>query len=140
MNKNHPLSGQKAVRLGQLQHEKWIDHGPETGLFFGQLEQACQQANVNRQPNIAHFVPSFDLLKSMVRLGKGIAFIPASLDLRQEPDLLSMPIISADGRPFRRVVIRHVLIHKSEQPKPLVQALSGLVKLKVATMYLPKAE
>ncbi|WP_420146598.1 LysR family transcriptional regulator [Spirosoma sp.] len=50
------------------------------------------------------------------------------LDLQQEPNLLSMPILNADGTPFKEIGIRHVLIHKSEQPKPLVQALSGLVK------------
>ena len=64
----------------------------------------------------------------MVRSGKGIAFIPASLDLKQEPDLVSIPITNEDGTPFKEIVIRHVLIHKSEQPSPLVQALSGLLK------------
>ena len=65
----------------------------------------------------------------MVRLGKGIAFIPAALDLQQEPNLLSMPILNSDGTPFKQVVIQHVLIHKSEQPTPLTQALAGLVKM-----------
>ena len=128
MNRNHPLSGQQAVRLEQVQHEKWIDHGPDTGLYFAQLEDACRQAGFHRQRNIAHYVPSFDLLKSMVRLGRGISFIPVTLDLRQEPDLQAMPIINADGTPFKQVVIRHILIHKAEHPKPLVQALSGIVK------------
>lgn len=128
MNRQHLLSSQQVVRLDQLHTEKWVDHGPETGLFFGQLEEACQQAGFDRKSSIVHFVPSFDLLKSMVRLGKGIAFIPASLDLRTDPDLLSMPIVNTDGTPFKQVVIRHVLVHRSEQTKPLVQALSGLVK------------
>ncbi|GAB3936211.1 LysR family transcriptional regulator [Larkinella terrae] len=128
METGHPLARQKAVRLSELQHEKWIDHGPDTGLYFDQLEEACRQANFHRQRNIAHFVPSFDLLKSMVRLGKGIAFIPATLDLRQEPNLKAMPIVNLDGTPFKQVVIRHVLIHRAEQPKPLVLALSGIVR------------
>ena len=128
MNRNHALAAQQAVRLEQLQHEKWIDHGREAGVFFGQIEEVCQQANFNRESNIVQIVPSFDLLKSMVRLSRGIAFIPASLDLRQEPELLSMPIINASGTPFKQIVIQHVLIHKSEQPNPLAQALAGLVK------------
>ncbi len=128
MNRNHPLATQMAVKLESLQQEKWIDHGREAGLFFGQIEEICRQANVNRESNIVQVVPSFDLLKSMVRLGKGIAFIPASLDLRQEPSLLSMPLINADGTPFKQIVIQHVLIHKSERPTPLTQALAGLVK------------
>lgn len=134
MNRNHPLATEKAVRLEQLQNEKWVDHGPEAGLFFGQLEEICRQANFNRESNIVQLVPSFDLLKSMVRLGKGIAFIPASLDLQQEPNLLSMPILNADGTPFKQIVIRHVLIHKSEQPTPLAQALAGLVKSQMAIL------
>jgi DNA-binding transcriptional LysR family regulator len=109
-----------------LQAERWIDHGPYAGLYFGQLEEACQQAGFTRQNNIVHYVPSFDLLKSMVRLGKGMAFIPVSLDLRLETDLLAMPIINADRTAFKQVVIQHVLIHKAEHAKPLVQALSGL--------------
>ena len=129
LNKDHPLTAHKAVMLAQLHQEKWIDHGPEAGLFFGQIEEACQQAGFDRKSHIVHFVPSFDLLKSMVRLGKGIAFIPASLDLRTDPDLRSMPIINADGTSFKQVVIRHVLVHRSDLTKPLVQALSGLVKL-----------
>ncbi|GAB2575885.1 LysR family transcriptional regulator [Spirosoma areae] len=137
MNRDHPLATQQAVRLEQLQHEKWIDHGREAGLFFGQIEEICRQANVNRESNIVQIVPSFDLLKSMVRLGKGIAFIPASLDLQQEPHLLSMPILNADGTPFKQIVIQHVLIHKSDQPAPLAQALSELVKLQVSTTYTP---
>lgn len=40
----------------------------------------------------------------MVRLGKGIAFIPASLDLQQEPNLLSMPILNNNGTPFEQVL------------------------------------
>ena len=130
MNRDHPLANHTSVRLEQLQHEKWIDHGPEAGLFFGQIEAICRQANFNRESNIVQVVPSFDLLKSMVRRGKGLAFIPASLDLHQEPNLLSMPIINTDGTPFKQIVIQHVLIHKAEQPSPLVQAIAGLVRLK----------
>ena len=129
LNRKHYLAGQKALTLAQLKKEKWIDHGPEAGLFYGQLEEVCRQAGFNRESNIAQYVPSFDLLKSMVRSEKGIAFIPASLDLKQEPNLVSMPIINADGTPFKEIVIRHVLIHKSEQPSPLVHALSGLLRL-----------
>ncbi|GAB3949804.1 hypothetical protein GCM10028805_26740 [Spirosoma harenae] len=61
----------------------------------------------------------------MVRLGKGSAFIPATLDLQKEPDLRAMPILNADETPFKQVVIRHVLIHKAEQPKPLVKSPFG---------------
>lgn len=129
MNREHQLASQKAVMLAQLKKEKWIDHGPEAGLFYNQREEVCRLAGFHRESNIAHYVPSFDLLKSMVRTGKGIAFIPASLDLKQESNLVSMPIINADGTPFKEIVIKHVLIHKSEQPSPLVQALSGLLKL-----------
>ncbi len=129
MNQNHSLASQKGVLLEQIQHEKWIDVGREAGVFFGQAEEICRLANINRTSNIVQHVPSFDLLKSMVRLGKGIAFIPANLNLQQEPNLLSMPILNADGTPFKKVVIQHVLIHKSEHPTPLVKALSGLVKL-----------
>ncbi len=126
MNQNHPLAAQKAVKLAQLQAEKWIDHGREAGLFFGQIEELCRQANVNRESNIVQVVPSFDLLKSMVRLGKGIAFIPASLDLSQEPALLSMPIINADGTPFKQIIIEHVLIHRTNQPNPLIRKMAAL--------------
>ncbi|WAC13032.1 LysR substrate-binding domain-containing protein [Dyadobacter pollutisoli] len=131
MNRQHHLADQKAVQLTDLKKEKWIDHGPEAGLFYAQLEEVCRAAGFHRESNIAHYVPSFDLLKSMVRTGKGIAFIPASLDLKKESDLVSMPIINADGTPFKEIVIRHVLIHKSEQSSPLVQALSGLLKLQI---------
>lgn len=131
MNRGHPLATQKGIRLEQLHDQKWIDVGRETGVFFGQAEEICRRANVDRAPNIVQHVPSFELLKSMVRLGKGIAFIPASLDLRQEPELLSKPILHADDTLFDEVVIQHILVHKSEQPKPLVQALSGFVKLSV---------
>ncbi len=72
-------------------------------------------------------VPSFDLLKSMVQLGKGIAFMPASLDLSQEPTLLSMPIVNEDDTPFREIIIEHVLIHRADQPNPLVRELAGLL-------------
>ena len=126
MNRNHPLASQQAVKLAQLQQEKWIDHGREAGLFFGQIEELCRQANVNRESNIVQVVPSFDLLKSMIRLGKGIAFIPASLDLSQEPTLLSMPILNADSTPFKQIIIEHVLIRRTNQPNPLVRKMAAL--------------
>ncbi|QHV93885.1 LysR family transcriptional regulator [Spirosoma endbachense] len=129
MNRNHPLATQKGVLLEQIQHEKWIDVGQVAGVFFMQAEEICRLANINRSSNIVQQVPSFDLLKSMVRLGKGIAFIPAALDLSQEPSLLSMPILNADGTPFKQVVIQHILIHKSDHPTPLVQSLAGLIKM-----------
>lgn len=128
MNRNNVLATKGAVTLEELKYEKWIDHGPEAGLFYSQLEEVCRKAGFHREINIVQYVPSFDLLKSMVRVGKGIAFIPASLDLMQEPDLMSIPIINADGTPFKEIVIRHVLIHKSEHSSPLVQALSGLLR------------
>lgn len=128
MNKTHLLAHHPAIQLAWLRHEKWVDHGPDIGLFFEQLEAACQEAQVERQKNIVQIVPSFDLLKSMVRLGKGVAFVPASLDVGQEPDLITMPIVNPDDSPFRQVLIRHVLIHQTAQPTPLVQALAGLVK------------
>ncbi len=131
MNRQHKLAHNKAVMLAQLNDEKWIDHGPEAGLFYTQLEEVCRNAGFHRESNIAHYVPSFDLLKSMVRSGKGIAFIPASLDLMQESNLVSMPIVNADGTPFKEIVIRHVLVHRSEQSSPLVQALSGLIKSQI---------
>jgi DNA-binding transcriptional LysR family regulator len=126
MNRTHPLAGQPAVKLAQLREEKWIDHGREAGLFFGQIEAICQAASVNRESNIVQVVPSFDLLKSMVRLGKGIAFIPASLDLSQEPTLLSVPIVNEDDTLFKQLIIEHVLIHRTDQPNPLVRELAGL--------------
>ena len=131
MNREHDLADQKAVKLTDLAKERWIDHGPEAGLFYGQLEEVCRNAGFHRESNIAQYVPSFELLKSMVRSGKGIAFIPASLDLKQETNLISMPIVNSDGTSFKEIVITHVLIHKSEQPSPLVQALSGLLKSQV---------
>ena len=126
MSRNHPLAAQPAVKVAQLRQEKWIDHGREAGLFFGQIEEICRQANVDRESNIVQVVPSFDLLKSMVRMGKGIAFIPASLDLSQEPALLSMPIINEDDTPFKQLIIEHVLIHRIDQPNPLVRELAAL--------------
>ena len=131
MNREHHLAGQKAVMLEQLKAERWIDHGPEAGLFYSQLEDVCLKAGFHRESNITQYVPSFDLLKSMVRSGKGIAFIPAALDLKQEINLVSMPIVNTDGTPFKEIVIRHVLIHRSEQPSPLIQALNGLLKLQI---------
>ncbi|MCF2501300.1 MULTISPECIES: LysR family transcriptional regulator [Dyadobacter] len=138
MNRNNLLAGRKAVRLAELKNEKWIDHGPEAGLFFGHLEEVCRSAGFHRESNIAHYVPSFELLKSMVRLDKGIAFIPASLDLQHDPSLISVPIANADGTPFKEIVIQHVLIYKTEPCTPLVQALGGLVKIQVQqTLELP---
>jgi len=132
MNRDHPMATQMGIRLEQLHDQKWVDVGREAGVFFGQAEEICRQAAVNRAPNIVQHVPSFELLKSMVRLGKGIAFIPASMDLQQEPNLLSMPILNNDGTPFRKIIIQHVLIHKIDQATPIVQALSGLVKMDMA--------
>lgn len=132
MNRNHPLASQSGIRLEQLQGQKWIDVGREAGVFFGQAEEICRQANVNRASNIVQHVPSFELLKSMVRLNKGIAFIPASLDLQQEPNLVSMPILNNDGTPLKKIVIQHVLIHKTASSTPLLQALDRLVKIHMA--------
>nr|WP_295924278.1 LysR family transcriptional regulator [uncultured Dyadobacter sp.] len=126
MSRTHPLAELPAVHLNQLKDEKWIDHGRDTGLYYEQLGQACQLAHFDRDSNIAHFVPSFELLKSMVRLGKGIAFIPQTLDLTQEPGLISKPIVNVDGTPFKQVVIQHVLIHKSRQP--ITDAMAKVVR------------
>lgn len=128
MNRNNHLANRSAVTLAELKDEKWIDHGPEAGLFYSQLEEVCRQAGFHRESNIAHYVPSFDLLKSMVRSNKGIAFIPASLDLQHDPNLISMPIVNPDGSPFKDIVIQHVLVFRTEQCTPLVQALGSLVR------------
>jgi DNA-binding transcriptional LysR family regulator len=133
MNRSHPQATQEGIRLAELQEQIWVDVGREAGVFFGRAEEICRQANVYREANIVQRVPSFELLESMVRLGKGIAFIPASLDIQQELNLLSMPILNNDGTPFSKVRLQHVLIHKTEPTNPFVQALSGLIKLPGAT-------
>ncbi|QJD79981.1 LysR family transcriptional regulator [Spirosoma rhododendri] len=127
MSRQHRLADQPTVRIDQFQADKWIDHGRDFGLFFGQLEDVCRQVGVERERNIVQVVPSFDLLKSLVSMGRGVAFTPATLNLSQEPNLVAKPIVNADGSPFRQVIIQHVLIHCTDRPTPLVQALAGLI-------------
>jgi DNA-binding transcriptional LysR family regulator len=130
MHKNHPLNNKLSIRLSELMNEKWVDYGKEVNPFYDQIEAACRVENFSRENNITQVVPSIELLKRWINSEKGIAFVPVSLDLSKEPNLMIKPIINDDGTPFKNIVIQSSLAFKKENKMELVNKLVQLVEIK----------
>jgi DNA-binding transcriptional LysR family regulator len=131
MHKNHALNPKTTVKLDELMNEKWVDYGKEVNPFYDQIEAACRIENFSRENNITQVVPSIELLKRWINSEKGIAFVPMSLDLSKEPNLMIKPITNADGTPFKNIVIQSGLVSKKEKSIELVNKLVQLVKTRM---------
>jgi DNA-binding transcriptional LysR family regulator len=127
MNKNHPLSLQPTIELKRLASEKWVDYGKEVNPYYDNMETACLEQGFSRENTITQVVPSIELLKRWVNLEKGIAFVPVSLDLSKEPNLVMKHLINADGTSFNQIPIQSVLAFNQGKSMGLVRELAQLV-------------
>jgi DNA-binding transcriptional LysR family regulator len=128
MNTNHDLASRDAVTFKLLTNEKWVDYGKDVNPFFNNIEIACKNQGFSRETTITQVVPSIELLKRWINAGKGIAFVPITLDLSREPNLTLKPIVNNDGTPFTDIRIQSVLAYKKENPTDLIQSLIRLVE------------
>jgi DNA-binding transcriptional LysR family regulator len=127
MNKNHPLSLHTNIELKTLASEKWVDYGKEVNPYYDDIETACLEQGFSRENTITQVVPSIELLKRWVNLEKGIAFVPVSLDLSKEPNLVMKHLINADGTSFNQIPIQSVLAFNQGKSMGLVRELAQLV-------------
>jgi DNA-binding transcriptional LysR family regulator len=128
MNNNHALASRDAVTFKLLTNEKWVDYGKDVNPFFDDIEIACKNEGFSRETTINQIVPSIELLKRWINAGKGIAFVPITLDLSREPNLTLKPIVNNDGTPFTDIKIQSILAYKKENPTDLVNKLVELVQ------------
>jgi DNA-binding transcriptional LysR family regulator len=123
----HPCVKKPFLTLEDLQNEKWIEIDKSTNPVLDQIELACQAAGFNRTSAIVQVVTGLELMYSLVSLGIGIAFGPSFLDLKKEPNLVLKPLFNADGTPFNSIELSLALAYKTDNARPLILALMGLM-------------
>ena len=123
MLQNHPLAQQNGVTLAELKNEKWVDVGKILNPFYQQINEVCQAAGLDWQAHIVHDAPTFELLCSLVSLGKGIAFLPSSYNLTNETKIIGKPLLNEDGTSNNAFNIEHAIVYKENNDSLLVQTL-----------------
>lgn len=127
LSQDHPLAAKPALMLNELKHEKWIEINKSVHTISEQIEQMCQKAGFNREGSIIQEVTSIELLGGLVGLGIGIAFVPTFFNSDRVPNVVSRPLIQADGTPVAEVEINQAVAYKTGKVSPALQALVALV-------------
>ena len=74
----HPLAGERAVRLAALSGEWFLSHpGQPPSAMYGAMLQACRQAGF--LPRVRQEVKKTATLVALVAAGLGVALVPASV-------------------------------------------------------------
>jgi DNA-binding transcriptional LysR family regulator len=126
MSIHHPRAKEPGLTLESLENEKWIEINRLIHPFHEQIEAMCQQAGFSRQGKIVQEVSSLELLISMVKVGKGIAFISSAYDLGKESNIVMRRLENADHSPQQNVEISNALAFRSPGT-PLIQAFMALL-------------
>lgn len=118
--RDHPLARQDQVLLSSLGQEPFVDFQAGSGLQKV-VERLCEEAHLERHITLS--VTQLDLLISLVRVGLGVAIIPAPV--AERTDLASIRI--APLVPHRQVA----LVTRTPQPSnpaavALLRDLHGL--------------
>jgi DNA-binding transcriptional LysR family regulator len=134
MPKSHALAGKAVIKLSDLKNEKWIDYGKGVNAHNKTIEKACQKSGFSRESNVSQVVPSVELLKRWVNLEKGIAFMPLTLDIEKEPNLMLKQIVNPDETPFEDIKIRNVAAFKKDNETDLLKLLVELMEKTYQTL------
>ena len=127
MSINHPLAKQDFLKLSDLKMEKWVEISKPLHPFYEDIENACQQAEFNRIPNIIQEVSSLELLCSLVSLGIGIAFVPSLFNLSHIERIMVKNVLKDENSLFERIKINHAVAYKNDSISPLIEAFMRLI-------------
>ena len=127
MSINHPLAKQDFLKLSDLKMEKWVEISKPLHPFYEDIENACQQAEFNRIPNIIQEVSSLELLCSLVSLGIGIAFVPSLFNLSHIEGIMVKNVLKDEDSLFERIKINHAVAYKNDSISPLIEAFMRLI-------------
>lgn len=119
----HPLAEKPLLYLSDLKNEKWVEIESSVSPLVRDIEALSEKAGIDRKTNIAMEVNSFDMLRSMVGLGIGIAFIPSAANIGDTPGIVSKPLMESPDALFSGLVIQQVFAWKSNHPSPLLASV-----------------
>lgn len=123
----HPLAERPLLYLSDLKNEKWIEIEQSVSPLVRDLETLSEKAGIDRKTSIVMEVNSFDMLRSMVGLGMGIAFIPSIAQTVDTPGTVSKPLMESPDALFSGFVIQQVLAWKSNHSSPLVTSVCSVL-------------
>ncbi len=120
---NHWLAERPFLCLEDLKDEKWIEIEKTLRPFLKDIDIICQKAGFNREPNIVMEVNSFELMKSMVGLGMGVAFIPSVANIDNVPGIISKKLMDDAETRFTGFLLRQGLAWKTTNVSPIMQSV-----------------
>jgi DNA-binding transcriptional LysR family regulator len=124
--RQHRLAQAKHIRLSHLQDEAWIEIPPPLNPVFEAVEWLCRQAGFQR--HIAQEVTSLELLAELVQLRKGVALIPAHLNVSQLAGVVAIPLVNAENEPYKELELQHVVAFLTTNSSPVINALGQQIQ------------
>lgn len=123
----HPLAGRPFLYLEDLKNEKWVEIEKNLSPVVRTLESIIRKAGFDREPNIVLEVSSFDMLRSMVELGIGVAFIPSIARIDDTPGVVTKEIREDPDTPFNGFRLEQGVAWKTETASPAVLAVTEAI-------------
>lgn len=125
MHVNHPLAGVSAVTTTMLKNEKWIDIQRSINPFFERMERVFSKAGVTRE--VIQEVSNYDLLCSLVSIGKGIGLVSSSFDLSKETNIVTKVLVNSHGQPLQEFILQHAMAYRRNRDDADFKALADLL-------------
>ena len=127
---HHPLAGFSGITLEMLKNEKWIDIQRDFNPMYEQIQEMFSVANINRE--VVQEVSSYELMSSLVAIGRGIGFVSSSFDLSREEKVVPKLILDEKGDPISHLHVYHTIAYRTKTRNTLVPQLAALVTELVA--------
>jgi DNA-binding transcriptional LysR family regulator len=125
MHTSHPLAGVAAVTPNMLKHEKWVDIQRGINPVYDRTERIFNKVNINR--TVVQEVSSYELLCSLVSIGKGIGLVTTSYDINQERNLVSKTIVNNHGQAMSEFIVQYALAYRQDRENPTFDTIIGMI-------------
>ncbi|GAB2538842.1 LysR substrate-binding domain-containing protein [Spirosoma aerophilum] len=125
--RQHRLAQAERLTLTHLQVEAWVEIPPPLNPVFETVEWLCRQAGYQR--HIVQEVTSLELLAELVQLGKGVALIPAHLNVSQLVGVVAIPLVNLENEPYKELELQHVVAFLTTNSSPAIVALGQQLQL-----------
>ena len=125
MHINHPLAGVAAVTPTMLKNEKWIDIQRSINPVYEKVDRVFSKASVVRE--VIQEVSNYDLLCSLVSIGKGIGLVSSSFDLSNETNIVTKVIVNNHGQPLPEFILQHAMAYRRDREDADFKALANLL-------------
>jgi len=127
---NHPLAGERTLRLAELAGDPWVLSRPLAGSdLTRQIHRACARAGF--MPRVAHEVRDLPSVMGPVAGGLGVSLVPLGIARLHVPGAATVPLDAAD-----RAALPATLMWHADRTTAIVQRLITAARSTASSRHL----